>query len=703
MKTLLRIFAAGGLIAASFWGCDFKEPVLPSWQVTVRAPFLVDDFRIGEEIRNDSTIVLQGGDPDSVLFVSLSDSMIELFQLGREDLSIKPRDTETSIRIGTLELDSLEALETSRITLGELFPNLSDSLGQPALIPETVIAAPPVLLSAGDFRSVHFLSGTIRLRVTNLLPFPIGPNSQQPQGMHIRVVNDSAGTDFADLDFTEVIPPGGSGIAESIVTDKTLESPLRLEITVPVAQATFIPEVTQALLDTAGFLVRISLLDIEADEATVILQSQDYQDDVWLTYDDENRLRSAVMDAGQITIHLFNHMDINSQGQIKIPAISAAGIDTFTRDISFPALGDTIITLRFDDREYTIENPDQPGQIIDSLQLILSAQTEASGRLVRITSEDSITLALQSDSLFFRHFAGVIGVDTLQITPFEERNIADYEGFEEGLELSEALLSLTLRSEVMIGNLNADLRITAFHENEQGQRTDSALIILDDLQFNGGNPGQPGITEIVLSGPEIVNALNILPTALRIDGQVRVSGEAEISREDRILTDYLFETPFKVRFTNLSTFSGDPDSLTDADIDDLIRDAGDDNLLGASLEMIIRNHTPLGGTVRFIFTADMADSNLYDGPVDTAQGFERTISMTAAPTDPATGFVTGEQNSRIQVTLNQRELRLFQNPPLQFGYQIRFDDTDGFVTLRYSDYVNMLGEVRVNILIEDQN
>lgn len=73
----------------------------------------------------------------------------------------------------------------------------------------------------------------------------------------------------------------------------------------------------------------------------------------------------------------------------------------------------------------------------------------------------------------------------------------------------------------------------------------------------------------------------------------------------------------------------------------------------------------------------------------------------AAPTDPTSGFVTGFSLTEVNYTLNRREIRLFKNPPLVFGYQLRLSDTDGFVTVRYSDNLEMLGRGNFNVLIED--
>ena len=55
----------------------------------------------------------------------------------------------------------------------------------------------------------------------------------------------------------------------------------------------------------------------------------------------------------------------------------------------------------------------------------------------------------------------------------------------------------------------------------------------------------------------------------------------------------------------------------------------------------------------------------------------------------------------ITLHLNQREVQLFQDVPLRYGYEFIVDETQDFVTLRYSDFVRLRGAVDTRVLIED--
>lgn len=678
--------------------CQFKEPVLPAWETTFRLPFSSGEFIIGKEIVNDSTIIIQSGDPDSILFIAVRDSMVKLVEISPGDLSIKLENASDKVTLDTLVITTLQTLDVPLVSLGMIFPELNNAIGLTVTVPETTVFAPPTILSAGDFKRIHFLSGIIQLRVTNTLPFPIGPNSSAPNGLRVTVVNDSLNETFVEFAFPDPIQPGEEAVSQANVDNKWLYSPLRLEYQVPVAQATPVT-VTSTLLNSAGIAAEVELQDIRADEAVAALDAQDFSDVIHIGYESEHRLRSAEIDEGRFYVTLTNHTSLDTDVKIKIPAIQNAANDTFITELELPARETIPLTLQLEN--HTISNPDFPGAILDTLDFILDARSKAQSNIVHITSNDSLSINIVTDTLIFKFFSGFLGEDSLIFDPITEEDIAVYEGFEGEIELSEAFLNLKLYSEISIDNFFADLVITGFHENEAGAITDSASIALYNRQLNGGTPEQPGITEFDLMGQEIVDFLSILPTSIRVEGKAKVSGEAAVSQGNRIWVDYLFETPFKVHIRGTAHFEGKESTITDADIDSLVQDIARDNILDIDLNFLLTNHTPLGGNIRFIISADFNDSNIYDEDYDTSLVLIRDMPVEAAPIDPVTGFVTGDRETEFVYQLNQREVQLFSNPPLRYGYLLTVPGSGEFITLRYSDFINMLGRADLRVLIED--
>lgn len=697
-KLLICMISA---IAAVFiiTACQFKEPVLPAWEATFRLPFDSGVFIIGEEIVNDSTIVILSGDADSVIFISLKDSLVNLREISASDLSIKLDSASEALKLGTLVITNLQTLDFPLMNLRTIFPELEGSIGSTVTIPATTVSPPGIVLNAGDFKRIHFLNGVLRLRILNKLPFPIGPNSISPNGLQITVVNDSLNETFLTFGFPDPILPGEEAVSEATIQNKWLYSPLRLEYEIPVAQPTTVT-VTNALLDTTGVAVSLELNNIQADEAVAVLGPQDFSDIIKVGYEGQHRLRSAEIDKGMLQVNFTNHTPLDTDMKVKIPAIRSAANDTFIAEITLPA-GETV-PLPLDLDNYRISNPDMPGAFLDTLEIIFDAKTQAQSNIIHISSSDSISISVNSDTLTLQSFSGFLGPDSLNFDPIVEDDIADYQGFEGGIELSEALLSLKFYSEVLIENLNADLVITGLHKNEEGAITDSAAIILNNQEFNGGQPGNPGITEITLNNQGIVDFLSILPTSIRIEGRIRVSGEAAIAQGNRIWMDYALETPFTIKITGTANFEGNVSTISDADIDTLFQDAARDNILDVDIRFILTNHTPLGGTMRFIISKDFSDPNIYDQDYDTSLVIIRDIDMDPAPIDPQTGFVTEARETDKTLYLNRREVQLFGNLPLRYGYLLQVPGTGDFVTLRYSDFVKMLGRANLRVLLNNK-
>lgn len=691
---MISVVIAGLVITA----CQFKEPVLPAWEATFRLPFDSGVFIIGEEIVNDSTIVIHSGDVDSVLFISIRDSLVDLKEISASDLSVKFDNASKALKLDTLVITTLQALDFPLMNLRTIFPGLVGSIGSTVTIPASTVSPPGVVLDAGDFKRIHFLNGDIRLRILNKLPFPIGPNSSS-SGLRVTVVNDSLNEVFLTFDFPDPILPGEEAVSEVTVQDMWLYSPLRLDYEIPVAQPTTVT-VTNALLDTTGVAVSLELDHIQADEAVAVLGSQDFSDVIKVGYEGPHRLRSAEIDKGMMQVNFTNHTSLDTDMKVKIPAIRSAANDTFIAEVTLPA-GETI-PLPLDLDNYSISNPDVPGAFLDTLEIIFDAQTRAQSNIIHITSDDSISIGITSDTLTLQSFSGLLGPDSLNFDPVIEDDIADYQGFEGSIELSEALLNIKLYSEVLIDNLNADLVITGIHKNEQGIITDSAVIILNNRQFNGGQPGNPGITEITLNNQETIDFLSILPTSIRIEGRIRVSGEASVAQGNRIWMDYALETPFTIKITGTANFEGNVSIISDSDIDSLFQDAAQESILDVDIRFILTNHTPLGGTMRFVISKDFSDPNIYDQDYDTSLVIIRDIDMDPAPIDPQTGFVTEARETDETLYLNRREVQLFGNPPLLYGYLLQVPGTGDFVTLRYSDFVQMLGRANLRVLLNNK-
>ena len=76
MLKKLSVIAAITLV---FMACEFKEPVLPTWELVTKVPFQADDLIIGERLAADPLSDTSSTSPfrfdNDMLFISLDDSL----------------------------------------------------------------------------------------------------------------------------------------------------------------------------------------------------------------------------------------------------------------------------------------------------------------------------------------------------------------------------------------------------------------------------------------------------------------------------------------------------------------------------------------------------------------------------------------------------------------------------------------------------
>ncbi|HQU73590.1 MAG TPA: hypothetical protein PLG66_14900 [Calditrichia bacterium] len=682
-------------IAAMMMGCEWKEPVLPAWETKIKIP-LYEKFVMGEELGNDSLVIRPNpNDPDSLLFLSIEDSL-DFFSLSLKDLSVSVDDSTGSVRLDTLEIDSLNA--TVDLAGETVFPGISNRVGQTVVLPDTVMGPLEFSANSADFESITFLSGDVHLRVTNRLPLTIGANSVSAEGLRVRIFTDGLQQEvFADILFSEEIPPGETRDAVVNVTDKTLQAPVDLEALVPLHAGQFL--VTEDLLQTMGVGIEVILENIRADELTGRLPAQYYEDVTQIGYDDDLRLREAIVDSGSIAIEFRNHVDIASLVDLEIPAL----VDRITglpyqTSIQLDAAGSGTILLSIEN--YRVSNPNLPGSLLDSLELRINGQTLETGEFVTVSGDDSLEFSVVADTFYFSEFSGRIANEIVEIDPVEVNDIIDYGNFDGDLTLSDAILQLTVFSEIQIDDLSGDIEIVALHR-ENGVATDSATLVLNNQAINGGSTENPGITLITLQGQEVVEMLNILPTDIKFRGEVGLSGEASVSIGNRIWADYVFDTPLRARLEGITPFEADLKTLDEDNLVDVVQESADENILGVALTFELTNQTPLGGELVFALTSDPADTNLFDAPIDTALGFTRSLTLTPAPSDPTSGFVTTPRVETVNLGLSRREIRFFTTPPLFYSLQLRVADTDGQVAIRSFDFVETSGNIELRLRVDD--
>ena len=677
--------------------CSIKEPVLPSWFLPVNIPLSQETFKLGEQFIQDSTISPQG--QDSLLFISIGGDL-DSTGLSSDHLSISSQQRTESVSLDSIELDSLNVINTDTIKVADLL-DLTPLIGQTVTIPDTIIDVPDIIgLRSSDFRRIHVLKGLIRLKIKNTLPIPLGPNI----GFTVR--NDTVNTEqIAQVIIPDTIFPGQQGEGSDQIDDGGIDiySPLGLKYQLQIAKETSFL-VTQELLDTAGFWIELSLENIRADEATIKLGKQHFNDKISITYEDENRLRTAEIDSGTIQLHFTNYLPVGSNINYTIPDIGD-GSQPLTGSLTLPPAQD--IEDGIDLRNLSIENAENPGKFVDTIIVNISGTTMPTSSFVTITSSDSISVDAQTSKIILKSFEGFFALDTLEVPEFSEDSIADYGDFSKGVFFQNAELELNIVSEVSIENLFLEFDVVGYHTDENGITTDSASLIISQMVNSTGSPGNPDNIILSISGDSVTNFLNILPTSIKGTGRVTLEGEADIQKDSEVRGEYLFSTPLRLIINNLppiegtiTTFVGKGDNThykgatepLDSNIVDL-----SDELESGNLELNIVNHTPLEVEVRMLVSGDLSrrDSVFYDSPLNDSLEFEKSALVSAATINTISGFVTTSRTSTVSFDLTKDQLQILTKPPFRVGYEVKLSDSPGVVALRSIDFVGATGVAKI--------
>lgn len=673
------------LLLFLFIQCTFEEPVLPRWTTPFLVPLISEKIEFAEELVNDTSIVVRG----DTLFLEI-EGEFEPDTLTSEELSIDPIDTTSNFTLEKVELATLGPLSTDTIKIADLLPELTDSVGQFASIDEQSISHSATITDKSDLVAMKVNNGILELTFYNNLPITIAPENPGANSIDISIF-DSTDTFIANITFLDTLAPGATGSASTPLGngDTWISVPLRLDFQLHILAETVF--VTQDSLDSWSFKINLLFRDLEVDEITGKVPSQTFDDTIRISTEDENQLVEALINTGSIHIEFFNQLPLGAHISYSLlDLVDASGAPYQDDDYiqSNSTWADDIILdgLR-------IVNSQNPEEFIDSLTIIAQAETDSG--FVSISANDSISVSLQSDEISFSYVKGILDQDTLEFDPVTENDIVDYNGFTGGFEIEGAQLLVELQNDINIENISLNGRITGFHKNNQGQITDSAVVVINDERI------VVGFNQILLEGPEVNNLLNILPTDIQASGFVVYSGIAEVSTGDAISGNYSFSTPLRIQIVNPEPIKIDPDTLDDVDED--FRDSAGRDFKSIRIHADILNHSALGGEVQLFVSADFTRDDLYDTTAyfNPDSEFIKTFDITPGEVDPLTGFVSQSVETQTTIELNTQELNVFKNDRLQVGVLLNLDETDGFVIIRGSDFLQFSGRLEFEVLFKE--
>ncbi|RMG61091.1 MAG: hypothetical protein D6715_14305 [Calditrichaeota bacterium] len=674
-------------------GCTFNEPQLPTWVTEVQVPLEPQKFLVQDQL-DSSVVTIQGA--DSLLALSIEGDIGEV-RLEESQLAFPPRDTSRTFTLDTLRFDSLQALNTGFLSLRQVAPQLAAAVGQSVHLPETTFVVGPVVVNSSDFKALLVKEGQIRLSILNAFPFTLGPNNQSSQGLHIALYNDSTGELVSQLSTNQPVQPGETVVLTDQIQQRWVRSPLRVVASLPLAQAVSFA-VTDSLLDAAGTSAVLEFPHLLATEALARFHQQHYRRNLRFSLKDQkgNRLKQGEIARGNVLVTFANQFPLSGQFRVHLPEFQQPDGQALQVDLDFLA-NQTVQAPPVQTNHVQIANRQTPGAFLDSVQATVELITRRTSGFVHLRASDQFQVQVHTDSIFFRSFSGYLAADSIAIPRFQRQASVDYNGLEDGIRFAGAELLVKIFNEVHIDQLRIKrLSITGRHRNSSGQVTASAQVHIADQAILPGDPGNPVLTTISFPTREVTDFLNILPTEIEGVGTIAYQGNASVTVDaSRVHGRYSFSTPVQVKIDRQNRIEGDIQTLDESSIDADIREAARDDIRGAQLALQITNHTPFSGTITMLVTTDPArlQGDFYNlSRLDSTREFVEVFQIPSASIDPGSGTVRAAGETISQIGLNRSQIRLFSQPPVYVGFLVTIDPTDGFVTVRGNDFLELAGK-----------
>ena len=129
-----------------------------------------------------------------------------------------------------------------------------------------------------------------------------------------------------------------------------------------------------------------------------------------------------------------------------------------------------------------------------------------------------------------------------------------------------------------------------------------------------------------------------------------------------------------------------------------VRDQIGDRVTYAAMIMKVKNQLPIGATATIYVGTD---TNIDPSNPQSYQFYKQFAIRSSEYIGPD---VNSEGEQLINLTLEQEELKVFQNPEVYLLPSFNFEATDGPVTIYASpaDYIHMKGMLTVRIHIEEE-
>ncbi len=679
LKIILRIVLAGLML----YGCTLNEPVLPSWntEYTIHLPSKTIEMT---EIIDDSLFFADTVSGLPVIRFEISDTA-ETQKITTEDLTFDDQTSDYTFNLESVLIDKSGTLETAPVSIGQILPPGVDP--NAAILPPfpgSVVNLPPLDIEFDHFSEVEIDNGQLYLTIRNEMFLKIDPN------LSIDVFDDAANVLLGTVLFTDSIAAYSMVRSQPLnMQNKVFRNQLRLETTLPLAGTADTTHFTASKRDDY-FSIVVELTECEVARVVGQVPAQSFTSSDVFEFDaGGHKITSARLESGELNLQMVSTMNIGGRARITIDELFKNQAPMVVLADLLP--GQTTIN-QIDLKNTTITNPAGVG-FVEALHYMVEVEIDSSDGFVEITSSDQVEVQLSTANLIFGSFSGELSQVDLDFDPQEVSDVDVWNEVDGQFRLDDLEMEFVFQNQVDFP-VHFDLKIEGFKGGA------SVVVNLTDqlLQAASVNPE----TKIILNGqsstPSIVDLLALLPERIVITGAARISGAGNVNLGDEIGVSYRIYSPLTLQINENLTFDSGPDTLTNDDLDEELRQSIKDDLKNGSIRFRLDNHLPLGVSGRIYISRDKDD--LYSTVItDSSRKMIISLELDPAATD-AQGYATGSTENWVSVDFDEDYRALFSEVPLYIRPEFEIAATGQTIRLRQNDAIDISGilnfKIRVN-------
>jgi len=672
--TRMSIFLS---VIITLTACSINDPQLPQWDTSWQVSLAGGQVTLSDLLKNSDL-----KDSLDTSYYTIQDST-EKQTIAAADLSYKATDQHISNKIGVFNVQKPKPKAVGGETFAQIFAGYNPQVGSTFPKLDAFILTPdPRSVNFDEFQSLNINEGIFSVKFHNDLILDIAT------GMKV-VLNDLSRITEADsglidtIYFGEPIPRGTTLESQPVdLAGKTISNMIQLRYIIPIAGTDNTQTLTQYDLNSS-FYTEVVMSDIKVNSASAKLpqQSFSYENNAPVVAGDL-AIRQAMVSRGMIHIDIMNHMPLSGQYSISLPDFkNTAGVDLSS---TFRVDANQQKTINLDLKTYSLQNSANPGSFLDTLRYEIRATTDPSMGMVRLSADDSLSVDVQMDSLFFSSVDGFLEPHQVTIPAVNQNDIFDFSKLTGKFTLPDLLLTMDFHSKLdMAIDLNID--VVGYHRDAvSGQITDSVDVKINKT-VNGNNSSNPQsiVLDHASSQPSIVDLMSIMPTDIKLEGVATISGDGSIAVGDAFWVCYKLESPLTIKVDEPLNYESAREVLSNKELDVDQRDKITQNFTEVTATVQTANHFPIGAQLKFFVSRD--SSNLYSDIIDDSTR-KAVFMITIDPGEKNTiGVVTASTIDENVLKLNAQQIHIFEQVPIYYGAQVILPQTTASARFKNDD------------------